>query len=570
QQLQNNFDNVTRWLLFGTVDFDFISESLLPDQYEATEDAGLQVGVMNYSAIVVPGVETLRGSTVKILKEFQSRGGKVIFMGDCPKYVDAKASDAAKALYDQATVISFTSVALMEAVGAERDISIIDERGKSTSNLIYQMRVDGDDKWLFVAHGVPTVYKSVDMPCQKLTITVKGCYVPTLYDTLSGKILPMDYKHINGNTVIPKELYTSDSLLIKLEPAFEASCAQKTCPAKQQRNLAAMDVVEYSEDGVSHTPTDEVVPAKRKATATVDLKNKATYSLSEPNVLVLDMAEYSSDGVHFEPVEELIRIDKKLRKELNFPMADGRDVQPWLIEEETITHFPVLRFTFDSEVQVPCKLAFEEVTEVIFNGKQVSVTKDGWFTDHKIYTMPMPDIQKGKNELILKVPFGKRISLENFFLLGEFGVRVIGWEATVTAKPEKLAFGSITGQGLPFYGANVTYKTSFSLEKDCDIAIRTEYYKGALVRIKVDGEDLGVSAFSPHKVFKNGLKAGEHTLELTLFGTRINCFGALHNCSSQPWVGPNYWYSTDADWSYEYVIKPMGILKAPVLEIYDN
>ena len=172
--------------------------------------------------------------------------------------------------------------------------------------------------------------------------------------------------------------------------------------------------------------------------------------------------------------------------------------------------------------------------------------------------------------LTVKVPFGKRISLENFFLLGEFGVRVIGWESTVTALPEKLAFGSIVNQGLPFYGANVTYTTTFTLAETSDVAIRTEYYTGALVRVKIDGEDLGVAAFSPHRVFKNGVAAGTHTLELTLFGTRINCFGALHNCSSQPWIGPNYWYTKDVDWSYEYVVKPMGILKAPTLEVYKS
>ena len=146
QQLQNNFDNVTRWLLFGTVDFDFISESLLPAQYQSTNDKALQVGVMRYSAIVVPGAETLRGSTIRILKEYQARGGKVIFMGDCPAYVDAKLSDEAKSLYEMSTMIAFTSTALMKAVEDERVLSVIDEKGKATSNLIYQMRADGNSK----------------------------------------------------------------------------------------------------------------------------------------------------------------------------------------------------------------------------------------------------------------------------------------------------------------------------------------------------------------------------------------------------------------------------------------
>lgn len=544
QQIEDNFQSVTKWLLFGTVDFDYICESLLPAQYSATDDANLRVGEMEYSAIVVAGVETLRSTTVDILKEFQARGGKVIFMGDCPKYVDAALSDTVRPLYENATVVPFTSATLMDALQEVRDVSIIDERGVSTNNLIYQMRKDGEDIWLFVAHAVPTEYKSVDMPSQKLKITVKGKYIPTLYDTIRGEILPMKYDIVSGNTVIPRELFTSDSLLIKLKP------------------LVGVDAENCS--------SAVATPVNRKLIYGVELKEKATYSLSEPNVLVLDMAECSEDGITFSPVEELLRIDVRLRNKYKFPMADGHDVQPWLIEEETIEHFLHLRFTFNSEVEVPCKLAYEEAAEVIFNGQNVPVTREGWFTDHKIYTMSMPCIQKGKNVLMVKVPFGKRVSLENFFLLGEFGVRVIGWESTVTALPEKLAFGSLTNQGFPFYGANVTYKISFALSATSDIAIRTEYYKGALVRVEMDGEDLGVAAFSPHRVFKNEVSAGTHTLELTLFGTRINCFGALHNCSSQSWIGPNFWYTKGADWSYEYEIKPMGIMKSPTLEIYGN
>ena len=156
------------------------------------------------------------------------------------------------------------------------------------------------------------------------------------------------------------------------------------------------------------------------------------------------------------------------------------------------------------------------------------------------------------------------------FILGDFGVRTVGWESTIIQKPAKLAYGSIISQGLPFYGANITYQTNFELKQDCSIAIRTEYYKGTLLRIKVDGEDLGVVAFSPYKVFKDHMKAGVHRLEITLFSSRINCFNALHNCSSTNWIGPNYWYSNGVDWSYEYVLRDIGLMKAPVLEIYSE
>lgn len=74
--------------LFGTVDFDFISEALLPAQIKNT-DKTLCVGEMEYNAVIVPDCITLRRSTLEILEKFQSSGGKVIFAGNCPKYIDA-------------------------------------------------------------------------------------------------------------------------------------------------------------------------------------------------------------------------------------------------------------------------------------------------------------------------------------------------------------------------------------------------------------------------------------------------------------------------------------------------
>ena len=33
EQMDEDFKNVIQWLLFGLVDFDFLSESLMPEQY---------------------------------------------------------------------------------------------------------------------------------------------------------------------------------------------------------------------------------------------------------------------------------------------------------------------------------------------------------------------------------------------------------------------------------------------------------------------------------------------------------------------------------------------------------
>ena len=82
----------------------------------------------------------------------------------------------------------------------------------------------------------------------------------------------------------------------------------------------------------------------------------------------------------------------------------------------------------------------------------------------------------------------------------------------------------------------------------------------------MDGKKAGHIVTSPYKVSLGKLEAGEHMLELTVFGCRVNTFGSVHNCHQKEfWYGPNVWRSEGEQWAYEYQLRPAGILKAPVI-----
>jgi len=87
-------------LLGGHLDFDFVDEHLLTElDGKIVKDetgAALQVGKMKYRAVLVPPLLTIRQSTLDRLTEFVQAGGKVIFAGTPPEYVDAENSDHAK------------------------------------------------------------------------------------------------------------------------------------------------------------------------------------------------------------------------------------------------------------------------------------------------------------------------------------------------------------------------------------------------------------------------------------------------------------------------------------------
>ena len=81
--MEAHFQQVTEWLLFGGIDFDFLCESLLPELCPKG-GAPLKVGEMTYDAVIVPGCETLRSTTLERLEAFRQAGGRLIFLAEAP------------------------------------------------------------------------------------------------------------------------------------------------------------------------------------------------------------------------------------------------------------------------------------------------------------------------------------------------------------------------------------------------------------------------------------------------------------------------------------------------------
>lgn len=546
-RLDENFKNITEWLLYGQIDFDYISESLLGDKGSA--DSKLNMGAMSYSTVVVPACETLRRSTFELLTQFKQNGGKLIFYGECPKYIDVKESDEIIQLYNSSIIVQ-NKDSLLKALGNERFVEITNtDTGIRCDNLIYTLRADNDCMWLFFAHGKhpqgsAIVAKNINTPLggdyipeENLKIIIKGKFIPTVYDTISGDTMIPKYAYDNGNTVIYKTIYAYDSILLRLE------CGSGN---------------EFDTD-----------PDTTNKTNSYDFKGLVDYSLNEPNVYLLDMAEYKLDDGEFLPLEEVLRIDDKCRKPLEFPRASGDDVQPWLIEEEKIEHYITLKFDVESEIDVEDSfLATEEAEYIELNGAEVERVPVGYYVDKSIIKYKLPKLVKGNNVLIVKMPFGKRISIEACYLLGNFGVTASGCVKRITLLPEKIAFGSITAQGFPFYGGNITYKTEIEVKDKCDIEIFAGRYRGSLINVCIDNDRNDKIVFPPYVCKFNDIEKGAHKIELTLYGNRHNTFGSLHNYSLDTWYGPSHWYAKDGEgWCYEYMLKETGILSSPVISI---
>jgi len=544
QKLDKCFEDVTKWLLFGSIDFDYISESLLPALCEKGDNP-IKVGKMEYDVIIVPACETIRSTTLKLLEEFAANGGKLVFMGNAPKYVDAAVSDAGVKLCEKATHIEFTRTDLLRELENYRTIDIRNSNGYYSENLVHQIRKDGDSMWLFVAQGKPSPNDDCSSK-QAVKITVRGLWTPTLYNTLDGTITPISCKYVCGNTVIDYALWAHDSILLKLDPNPDA-----IAPVIEVKKKAKL----------IQQPRQIIIEAR--------------FTLGEPNALLLDMAEYSLDGEEFNGEVEILRADSARRRKLGWEPWGGSANQPWCLPAIPPEHTITLRFKINSEIEVSgASLALEmaEASKITFNGVEVPSVITGYFTDKSIKTVAMPTIPTGTSELIIVQPFGHRTATEWCYLLGEFGVRVDGMKKTITKLPETLGFASITTQGLPFYSGKLTYE--FDIDNEIagnGIEIRLHQYRAALYSVSVDGDEPTIGAFAPYVVTRDNLSKGKHTVQATLYINRTNAFSHLH-CSDPTlsYPGPTAWRTDGDRWCYEYRLKPEGLLVTPRLAVIDN
>ena len=532
--LGNRFDELTKWLLFGLHDFDFVAESLLPEQYQNSEK-DFTIGKMKYKTVIVPYLETIRKTTLDALKNFRKAGGEVIFMGQAPIYVDAIPSDEAILFAKECKNIPWSDSSLLEAIEDQKFIDIRKNDGYAPSNLIYQLRDDNGCKNLFISHVDKEDYDVA--PMILTNITLKGEWTVYEYDTLNGKkhSVPVTYK--NGNTVFPWIKAVCDSLLLELTPGKD-------------------------------TATNRGYTKKMKFIKTEYPAHKATYSMEEPNVLLLDRPCYSFRNSDWSEPMDVLKIDETIRRALGDITDRRKRPQPWQIPlDKNPKEVVSLRFTFESEIEYEGALLameYPEYSEITFNGESVPVTVVGTYVDDAIQTVPMPKIKKGENELIIKLRYGNIDSVESYYLLGNFGVEVHGYYAKITNLPDVLYFDSITNQKMGFYGGNLKY--TFKIMGGGRKTIEISKYRGAVIKVFLDGEEKGYIDFPPHRLDLGEIPEGEHTVDLILYGNRMNTFGQLHKTNEHlAWTGPDSWRTKGRFWTDEYMLTRTGILTAPAI-----
>ncbi|KAF7856049.1 hypothetical protein EAF04_010005 [Stromatinia cepivora] len=544
------FSDLTNWLLHGLIDFDFISESLLPTQVSKDQKGKkLTVGFCEYEVIIVPNLRTIRTSTLKVLQEFSKAGGHVIIAGSSPELIDA-IPPSQKPIIKHCTNVFWSQQNILCALNEYRDLRVTGETSSSVENLLYQMREDGEERFVFICNtdrNFPIMTK----------IELKGHWDISKMDTFTGEESPVPSHLESGWTQMQYKFEGCASLLMRLIPRTGQS-------------------------------NKEVSPLIKTSEKTPLLESKVTFAgveLSEPNVLMLDYASYKlGSDEHWSDSTEVLKIDNIIRDRLRIPRKGAAFRQPWSIpasERHPKTHV-TMRFLIRSEFDVdkPTKLALEDAKtmEISINDTKLnSQEADGWWVDEDIQTLKIPanTIKGGTNTLTISFPFGILTNIERLYLLGEFSIGTKHGRYHLEP-PKTILWGDITKQGLPFYAGNLTYVCYVSLpptSPDTNIYLSVpEFSSPVLVVALADTEQkLGCIAFQPRMLDITSLGPGTHKIAITAFGNRYNSFGHIHlpdgltnGCS------PDIWRTAGDWWTDNYNVKPIGILECPSLKAEIN
>jgi len=535
-QMDEQFQNACTWLCTGMMDFDYLSESLLPIQC-AKGGAPLKVGQMAYDAVVVPGCQTLRSTTVERLEAFKAAGGQLIFMGPVAALVDAKPSDRVQLLAANCQQIPFDQESLLNALADLRQVDVRDANGVRVNGYVHQIRQDGDSRWFFLCHAYNPDNNDVTAP-EALRLTFTGRFVPVEYDAVKGEIRTVEYYYEGDNTVVERAMDAHDSLLLQLRPqgadvsdaAAACGCCKKSFARLEGKPIAG----------------------------------PVAYDMEEPNVLLLDMASWKLDNGDWQPKEEILRLDNACRAILGWPNRMSAICQPWVsdqIDYHDGKHTLYLNYDFESRIPVSgARIALEiaDRTKIALDGKAVTAKAEGFYVDKCIRTVALPDFVPGKHTLSFTIDYSRNADVEACYLIGDFGVEALGTEGIITAKADMLRFTDITRQGMAFYGGNVNYH--FTVEGEG--ALELPHWRGAACAVKVDGRETMV-AYAPYRLCIKG--EGKHEITVTVLGNRFNTFGQLHYWQvDKLWYGPDSWRTAGKNWSYDYRLRPAGLLSAPV------
>ena len=544
--MEHNYATLFHYIMGEQIDFDYGEEYLMAPSYKVTKEDGkavLYIGESKYSTVLVSIALTLRPTTVKMLKEFMDMGGKVVFAGDVPKYVDGEESNEVIELskHENATVIPFERNAIADAVHASSAYDIHVE-GERSDSVFLQARYDDETKLIYV--GMINTDRENAIRNLKLVVNkAEGTF-----DINEGAVFAEEWELTSGNRYSQEIVFENGKPTV----AFDLEAiGEKVFVFSLEKDVTLEAKAETKEVSVNKIAEDA----------------EFEYELDEKNVCVLDFAKWRFNGGDWQSEDEALKVDAKIRDMIGIEHRSGDMLQPWYAKKYCNDAYGDVEIEYEFYADVVPEgelfIAGErpEFCQYFVNGTKLECNdmSDFWvdICFKKMY-IPAGVVKEGRNTVTVKTLFKRTTNIEAIYLVGDFGVRVEGDNKRILVKmPAKIGLGNLREYDLPFYTGSVTYKMPNNIfNKDAkNISVELNGYCASLAKVApADGSDKAiVLAWAPYEADVTAwVKAGKD-IGVTMVCSRRNVFGPLHLVPAiQGGYGPGSFTTGGDSWTNKY------------------
>ncbi len=439
----------------------------------SVEGCRFNIGNCSYSAVVLPTLETIDKSTYTLLEKFAQNGGKIISIGDFPRFIDGRPDSKLSELRektdslikdDEIIIDYFTKAGL-------KNISVTDSEGEIKQLRICSRKIPGGKVYFIHNQNRYGSYKAF--------LKLKG-----EYNAVSLSLEDMSINRL-------KTRKTDDGMIVSLDFA----------PMQSYVILTGEDL-------------PEVRASKSLGTVKpLELKDSWIVEKSDLNALTLDYVSYSIDGGKtFEGPFPVLHVMDRL---INMRYSDK----------------VIFKYTFEIDKNTDLSSVgdiflvheySDENFKISVNSSDICRFSNSWWIDKAFKKVPVTSaIKHGTNEIVISgtfyqqkkvydVLFGENVheternkltydtEIESVYIVGDFGVysKSIYTEGArkalftdggfyISGKNTVLSHGEIVTQGYPFFRGKIILSQEADITDEGKIIFNKPF--AAMAKLYING-----------------------------------------------------------------------------------
>ncbi|OQB15206.1 MAG: Glycosyl hydrolases family 2, sugar binding domain [Firmicutes bacterium ADurb.Bin193] len=477
----------------------------------------LTVGRMDYSVVIIPQTEVIRGRVLELLKEFSANGGVIITTGNTPTLLDGVFSQEVCDFFSGKAIIKVenTKSALDTAL---KDIPITrvrlsEKENKDLSDIYVHVRAQESIKTVFICNLNPNQSVNLSMPIEK------PCFVERL-NAETGESTACEIIKDGNGYCISFGLSELGSVLFML-----------------------------NEDQEARLGREEAAPAADKTVSLSDWSVR----LLDKNALNLQFCRASLNGAPYEEINDVLAVEDSFKERLGFGGNIFFIRQPYMYPQEEREKTAKVKieypFTVHELPEGEIMLASErpDVFSVYINNQKVEPTGD-FYKDRAFALYDIkPYVEKGENTVRLETDkYGILVNLESVYIVGDFSLAKNGKSFSIQ-KPKSLKPGNIADQGCPYYSGLINYTAEFDIRDDFSMAkFSFERFDGVTAEVFVNGRPVRTIGWKPYSAdITPYLKKGKNVIEIEIANSLQNLLGPFDATANLNLTGPNAFYAKE-------------------------